>query len=144
MQKHIDQANHNVEFHNCINSNFQDKFTDWKITVLFYVAIHLIKALAAKNNKAIGSSHKEINANINPTNPNATFKISRKAWRSYQTMYQMSKNSRYKGITDPETFELLLKSDYESSLENLAYLTKYSSGRGIKVNSVKQELPHYA
>jgi predicted acetyltransferase len=142
MQKHIDQANHNIEFHSCIDSKFTGKFTDWKITVLFYVAIHLIKALAAKDKKNIGNSHKEINTGINPTNRNAVMKISRKAWRSYQTMYQNSKNSRYNGITDLETFEELLQGDYQSSLENLVFLTKYLNGRGIKSQPVQQAQKH--
>ena len=50
MQQYLNQANHNQKFHDCINSEFPGHFCDWKITVLFYIAIHYLKALADKKN----------------------------------------------------------------------------------------------
>jgi len=136
MQRFVDQANHNIDFHRCIDTSFENRFTDWKITVLFYIAIHLIKALAEKDKKDIGNSHQEINTNINPENPNAVMKVSRKAWRSYQHLFKTSQTSRYNGISDPETFEQIMKTDYQFCLDSFNYLSKYAKGRGIITNSL--------
>lgn len=46
MQAHLEQAVHNEHFHACIQQEFSDKFFDWKTTVLFYVALHWLHALA--------------------------------------------------------------------------------------------------
>lgn len=64
MQQFIDQAIHNEKFHECVHTNFTDSFFDWKITILFYTAIHYLKALAAKRNIDIGNTHADIERNL--------------------------------------------------------------------------------
>ena len=44
MQKHINQAEHNYTFFEQINDDNPEDFFDWKITVLFYSALHYITA----------------------------------------------------------------------------------------------------
>lgn len=48
MDRFLNQATHNEEFHSCLCENFTEKFYDWRITSLFYTAIHYLKALALK------------------------------------------------------------------------------------------------
>ncbi|NCX95288.1 MAG: hypothetical protein EBX41_02560 [Chitinophagia bacterium] len=60
------QAQHNERFHDNICSSFPDDFFDWKITILFYIAIHHVKALANQLGITIGESHRAINGNIKP------------------------------------------------------------------------------
>src|SRR6476619_3990067 len=56
-QKFLNQARHNEDFHNSLCREFEHSFFDWKITCLFYISIHYLKALAVKRNKYIGSHH---------------------------------------------------------------------------------------
>jgi hypothetical protein len=67
MKSHILQAEHNTDFHKNICSNFPELYFDWKITVVFYTALHLLKALAKKNKKDIGNTHSEIFKSIKNT-----------------------------------------------------------------------------
>ena len=54
-------AHHNKNFHDAICRLQPDVYYDWKITSLFYVAIHYLKSLAQHRNKSIGNFHFEIN-----------------------------------------------------------------------------------
>ena len=134
MQRHLDQATHNENFHNCIESHFSDKFYDWKIIILFYIALHYLKSLAAKRNIDIGETHVEIEANVNPDRENAKMKITRKAWKEYKNLYRYSCTSRYEGITDFNTFEILKKKDHGYCLQHLNKFKKYIKGQGIGIN----------
>lgn len=126
MQEYIDKVKHNELFHVDLCCNFQDKYFDWKITSLFYAAIHLIKVLATKDKKDIGFTHKEVNESIDPSNSEAKLKIARGAYTSYISLYKHSKTARYDGIeTDHATFEILKKNDWNECVKHFENLKKY-------------------
>jgi len=136
MEKYLSQASHNEDFHKCICENFSDKFYDWKITTLFYIAIHYLKALATKKGIDIGQTHHEIEHNVNPDKHNAKMRIRKGAWREYKSLLNYSRTSRYDGITsDFETFELLMENDYQFALKNLANFKKYIESQGIDIKN---------
>jgi hypothetical protein len=132
MQKYLSQAYHNEDFHTCICDNFSEKFYDWKITALFYIAIHYLKSLAAMKGIDIGQTHFEIEGNVNPDRNKASMRISKGAWRQYKSLLQYSKTARYEGIvSDFEIFEELMKNDYQFALQNLNNFKKYIEKQGI-------------
>lgn len=133
MQKHLDQATHNQNFHDCIDTQFQGQFYDWKITAIFYIAIHCLKALAASRNIDIGETHFDIEHSVNPDRSNAKMRITRTAWREYKNIFNYSRTARYEGITDIETFEQLKKIDHSFCLKHLENFKKYIQGQGISV-----------
>lgn len=133
MQKHLDQASHNQNFHNCIEGEFTDNFFDWKITTLFYVALHWIKALGVKRGYDLGETHYEIERNINPGRDDAPCKISQNAWRNYKYLFNYSRTSRYEGFTDISTFQKLMQADHNYCLKHIEFLRKYVEGQGIKL-----------
>ena len=126
MEEYIAKAKHNETFHCDLCENFDDKYFDWKITSLFYSAIHWIKVLANKEKKDIGVTHKEVNQNIDPNNRNAELKLNQGAYHYYINLYKHSKTARYDGIdTDLETFELLKKNDWNECQQHFKGLKKY-------------------
>jgi hypothetical protein len=133
MRKHLDQASHNQDFHKCIDESFNDRFFDWKITVLFYIAIHYLKALSVKRSCDIGFTHLEIDHNVNPARDNAKMRINKGAWSDYKSLYQYSKSSRYEGITDIDTFEKIKKIDHSYCLIHLENFKKYMKSQSIDV-----------
>ena len=136
MNRFLSQASHNEEFHECICENFSDKFYDWKITTLFYIAIHYLKALASKKGIDIGQTHYEIEQNVNPLKHNASMRIKKGAWMQYKSLLNYSKTSRYEGVvSDFETFENIMKNDYEMALINLEKFKKYIEKQGLDVNN---------
>jgi hypothetical protein len=133
MVQHLAQATHNQKFHDTIDNNFNEQFYDWKITVLFYVAIHYLKALASHRNIDIGETHYEIEQSVNPDRANSKMKITRGAWREYKNLFNYSRTARYEGITDFETFEKLKQLDHSYCLTHLGNFKKYIQSQGITV-----------
>jgi hypothetical protein len=131
MHQFLDQASHNQEFHDTIAGNFTDRFHDWRITVLFYVAVHYLRALAAKKGINIGKTHHEIELNVNPDRDSARMKITRTAWRNYHQLYHYSRLARYEGLTDSETFEKLMQADHAYCLIHLSDFKKYIKAQGV-------------
>jgi hypothetical protein len=135
MQKYLKQAAHNKAFHECIEQSFSKKFYDWKVTVLFYIAIHCLKALATNLKVEIGDTHREIENNINPDRPQHTLAIKRTAFKNYRNLYQYSKTARYEGFTDFDTFEKLKEVDHSYCLKHLSDFQKYIESRGISLEN---------
>jgi hypothetical protein len=134
MDRFLKQAIHNEAFHKCICDNSSDNFYDWKITSLFYTAIHYLKALALKRGINIGQTHHEIEQNVNPDKNKPLMRVSKNAWYEYKKLLHYSRNSRYDGIdTDFETFELIMKVDYEECLKHLDTFKKYIKGQGLEI-----------
>lgn len=133
MEINANQANHNQNFHDCIEQGFSDKFFDWKITILFYIAIHCMKALATKRGVDIGETHHEINRNISPQNPNRILVIPNEAWEHYRNLYNYSRTSRYNGFTDIDTFQSLMKTDYSYCKTHIERLKNYMAKNNVFV-----------
>ena len=133
MHQHLEQANHNKNFHDCIETQFAGQFYDWKITVLFYVAIHYLKALADSKGVDIGETHFDIEHNVNPDRHHAKMRIKKGAWREYKNLFNYSRTARYEGITDIATFEQLKQVDHSYCLTHLDNFKKYIQGQGISI-----------
>lgn len=131
MQEHINQAQHNEEFLKAIEDKFPDYFFDWKITVIFYIALHYLKAYNQFNNARIGSSHKELNFNANPANEKALNPLSTKAFNHYFDLFNSSYNSRYIGLLDRKNTINLLKFNYWQAKTDLEELKKYFKSKGL-------------
>jgi hypothetical protein len=125
MEKHILQAEHNQAFLDCVNKNFPDAYFDWKITISFYIAIHLLKALAEKRGKKLGETHVDI---FNALGPRATpklFQIPPKQWENYYFLYQYSRSGRYDGFIDLELHEEIQKTNFNHCCSLMTYFVRY-------------------
>lgn len=135
MSPFLEQAKHNQLFHDKICECFEDRFFDWKITIVFYTAIHYLKALAYSKGINIGENHEQIESAVNPYIDNALMPIKPFAWKAYKAMKNYSRTARYDGITDFETFEELKKDDYKFCLENFETFKSYMKSQGIELDS---------
>lgn len=134
MQQYLEQARHNQEFHDCIAANFEGQYYDWRTTVLFYIAIHCLKALASKNKVNLGNSHKDIEYNINSRNDDAVLPIKYNQFQHYMTLYQNSRTARYDGTTkDDKTQKILQLNNLNDSIKSLEIFKKYLSERGVTI-----------
>lgn len=133
MQEFINHAKHNEKFHELICNAENTGYYDWKVTVLFYVAIHYLKALAQFRKKSIGESHEQINNNIKNNRQGATMPLQNTARNNYMALYRYSQTSRYDGFTDADTFQQLMKRDYEDALECLSDFKKYIASSKVPV-----------
>ncbi len=131
---HFSKAKDNEDFFKCLEEKHPDRFTDWKITIVFYCAYHLVKALAEKKGVQIGKDHHEIHGNIkNPCNTRGTMQISRWAWQSYHALYNYSKDARYKVIDSYEGQVEDEKKDLTDALYHLGKIKEYIKSQGMEV-----------
>ena len=129
-----EQVKHNESLLEHLEATFPDKYFDWKVTLVFYCCIHLVKELARTNAVIIGESHFDILNNINPQ-PRAgvipTLRISKTQYDFYNDTYQYSRVARYTGITDYAIFEAQRKADFKICKEIYPKLKAYYIGRGV-------------
>lgn len=133
-RNHIQQANHNFDFHEVINKSHPDHYFDWKITCLFYVALHYMKAHIKNKNVDPGESHDEIAKLINPTNPDSKLKVSKTCWYNYRNLYQYSRTARYEGFMNKDLFNEDKRNDYSNCMKCLLDIKKYVKDGGVKVD----------
>lgn len=132
MQEYIDKARHTQDLHDFISEKVPGKYSDWKITLLFYVAIHLLKAFAAKRGVDIGNTHERINSNLNPGSKNKVIEIERGMWDEYFSLYQYSRNARYDGIENKDAFDSIMKNEYSEAIKALTRFKLYLKPEGVQ------------
>ncbi len=90
---HIAQAKHNYEFCKFICKN-SDNFYDWRVTVNFYIGIHLINAHLAYIDNVHYRRHSDVENAINPNN-NGGCALPEEIYLSYKSLHNLSRRSRY-------------------------------------------------
>lgn len=133
MQKHLDQAKHNEEFLGVIDTHSPANYFDWKITVVFYSALHHIRALEKHSKKNIGGTHKSILKNINPDEPGAIMPVDSACFGCYDDLFNLAHTSRYSGIVDIKVFLPLMQFNFGLAKKHLIEIKKYCNSKGIKI-----------
>lgn len=131
MQHHISQAKHNEEFLLILETHCPDKFFDWKITIVFYSALHWLRALEKSKGLNFGQSHKETIKNIKP-NGGGLMPLSRGCFDAYTDLFDSARNSRYAGFVKASDFLALMKYEYERAQTNLGVVKAYCIANGVK------------
>ena len=91
---HRNQVKSNLNFLQSISSNESKKFWDWKVTVVFYVGVHLVNAHIAKSVDAHYRSHADVDRAINPFHISPC-KLPENVYLAYKKMQGLSRRSRY-------------------------------------------------
>ncbi len=133
MKSFVAQGKHNEDLLHHLKATFPDKYNDWKITIIFYSSIHYLKAYAALNKKNIGVTHQEIFKNTDSHNKSATFPIQKGAYLLYKDIYQYSRTSRYTGMIDAATFEILMKADFDECEKHFDKFKKYLIAKKVPI-----------
>jgi len=131
VQKFIDQAKHNENFHASIENSFPLEFFDWKCVVLYYAALFYMKAYLVHKGYASGNSHEEVLFAINPykNTPNQKRPIvSHHCFNAFKKLHRKSMQSRYEFgfFIDTNTAQ---QEQHRQHLEDLVYIKKYLKGQ---------------
>ncbi|GAA4338530.1 hypothetical protein GCM10023149_48550 [Mucilaginibacter gynuensis] len=135
MNQYLNQASHNKNFLNCVEANFDDRFFDWKITITFYIAIHLLKALAKERKKNIGDTHHEIANSLDASRcAKPVMQFPPNIWKAYKRLFDYSKSSRYDGIVDHNIQELAKQADYKQVTLLFTSFKSYMDSQKITIS----------
>ncbi|MBE2254700.1 MAG: hypothetical protein IAE65_00740 [Ignavibacteria bacterium] len=94
LQNHYTRVNHNLEFLSDICKIKKD-YSDWKVTVCFYVAVHIINYHLTKKLNEHFVKHKRVDELINPYKRLSPAKIDQIYYEAYKKLYNLSRRSRY-------------------------------------------------
>lgn len=90
---HFQQALHNLEFLKSI-ANQDSKFWDWKVTVSFYIAVHIMNAHLDRSVQKHYRKHSEVSVALNPKR-NTASAVPSDVYISYEKLSSLSRRSRY-------------------------------------------------
>lgn len=91
---HIEQANENLGFLDYINQNCGNSFVDWRVTISFYTAVHIINAHLAKIDLQY-RTHVDVLKQINPKIQLNVAAVGEDIYLAYRKLMDLSRRSRY-------------------------------------------------
>ena len=106
--EHIEKVKANLTFLENVCRN-EPSYWDWKVTISFYSAVHLINAHIAKKTGLHYRSHEQVLSAINPNEMLSVCKLEEDKYLSYAKLRNLSRRSRYlvsdqDNITDSKAF----------------------------------------
>ncbi|MCB9032423.1 MAG: hypothetical protein H6553_01145 [Chitinophagales bacterium] len=93
-EEHLKQSKNNLQFLEKINKE-NLSFFDWKVTVCFYTALHIINAHICKKTGVNYKSHEEVDNAINPNKQLSLSKLNESNYLAYKKLQNLSRRSRY-------------------------------------------------
>ena len=112
---HFTQAQRNLQFLGSIN-NHQNEYTDWQVTVCFYVAVHLANGHLSQFGLQY-RTHSDVNFALNPYYPFSVSKLPEAVFNAYISLYKLSRRSRY--LVNPQN-----PADSQAHFTNSKHLAK--------------------
>jgi hypothetical protein len=106
MDNHLLQVTHNEGLLAHLETTCPRSFNDWKVTLVYYIALHQMRAFGKFMHVSIGRSHKDLEVamkNQGASVPNLD--VDRECADSYMILESVSRAARYDGIDDPSIFE---------------------------------------
>lgn len=93
MKSHLKKANYNEKFLEAFEELLPDDYFDWKITVVFYIAVHYIDAYFLSHGTSINSH--EVRRHVLETHHSP---LSEDCIDNYNNLYRLARNARYNGF----------------------------------------------
>lgn len=140
---HIKRAESNFSFLNLIKNS---DYSDWKVTVAFYTALHIINAYIFDKTGNHYRTHKMVEKVTNPNNPMSICKLDETTYAVYQSLSGLSKRSRYmvheKSANKTNDERLIYDKHVAKSYRHLNHILEhfpeYSKNiKGIEINLIE-------
>ena len=125
--EHLSQAKSNLKFLEKINKD-NLSFWDWKVTVCFYSALHLINAHINRKTGLSYESYEDVANAINPFQILPLSRLSESEYTAYITLQNLSRRSRYllnETNKRDDTACLTTERHYVKALKNLQTIISY-------------------
>ena len=120
MEEHLNQAKHNEDFLKIVENANPDDYFDWKITIVFYVAIHYIDAYFASHGIRITSHEHRFDCL-----EMGEFCVSMEFFNHYSNLYNLARNARYNGFTRKDAFERNQKNRLSEAKFDMRFIKNY-------------------
>ena len=131
---HRNQVLENEAFLRALDTHIPDRFFDWRITVMFYIALHCLRALSVHKRVTWGASHQSMFVAIDPDDSRAVMPVPRDVYAAYQQLYRNSRMVRYQGFSDYSTYLARSRSMYGRCIGLLAIVKNYVVAEGCNLS----------
>jgi uncharacterized protein (UPF0332 family) len=134
-EHHIAQANSNLEF---LEKIWQfEHHDDWKVTVTFYSALHIINAHLADKGFDF-RKHIDVDHAINFANTMSTARLPEKEYLAYKKLSVLSRISRYMVSSDsPSHSRVLIKTKHVAKAQkNLKTIIAHFVHKGFEIKAL--------
>lgn len=140
MQNHLEQAYHNNAFLIYLDTNsLSDLYCDWKITILFYIALHLLHAYAKFRGVTVRDDHRIFHEEIDPNGSQNKLKLSLEIFNIYFELYNASRRCRYAHYNfSMDDLKKLNQITYNTSKQYIPLLLKYLKEKGFIFDITKK------
>ncbi len=131
MSKHLNQCAHNEDFLSLLEDKFPKIYNDWKCTVVFYAATHLIRGYALQvHGKSIDESHTAVFEFLEQNHGKKS-----KIYKGFEILYRNSSDCRYQGFAkDRNGFEYFAMLKFNESLTRYKqHVKKTILAQGVKL-----------
>lgn len=125
MNGHLARADYNWNFQAELQHLFPQDYFDWKISAVFYAALHLVDAYAAFADIRPFNNHEQRFYHLDSSNPDAELPLSAAAFKLYRRLYRYSINARYDEIGSIEAYEKARKNDHKDAVERFKEFRRY-------------------
>lgn len=126
MGSFLEQAKHNEQLLDLMDSHFPNQFFDWKVTITFYTCVHYMNEyLCAPGRDIHVRDHYERNSNLNPNSQISVFPLPENLWDMYHDLYIKSRAVRYNGIKNRSLSLKKWEADYKLVREHLKALKEF-------------------
>lgn len=141
VSEHLNQAYHNYKFYCEVHSKLPAYFADWKITILFYTAIHLLRAYLASNGIEPDKSHNALKRAIQPGITSDISKpVKRHCYNAYLVLYNASLDVRYTGYLDEAKRSVYLNNRLKKCEKALESIDAFMLSKNFKsIRPIQEE-----
>mgnify|MGYP006281292465 CR=1 FL=1 len=137
---HYNLAVHNYRFFCQVHEKLPDIFYDWKITVLFYSSVHLLRALMAQRDVDVGDNHEALKRAINPNNSESTLPVKEFCYQAYLVLYNTSFSARYQAWLDRDKRKKRMAKDFEKCKKAFNKIDSYVNSQDFpQITIIQQE-----
>ena len=128
MCKHRNQKDHNQSFLEDLIRDYPNNYFDWKITVLFYISIHLIRDFAFKKRSVeISKSHRAVFEFLEQETSKSS-----QVYKSFSILFRNCRDCRYNGFTTEDAFEKFCEVKFNESQMHLNKIEAYFNSQNSK------------
>ncbi len=132
MKEHLGRAADIKKFFDSLCEAFPNQFEEWKVTAVFYSALHLIEALASNRNIYLGKTHEERWRSINPRpgNTDRKMQMPNQICKDYRALQEYSEVGRYRAEFDSIDAQLeIYRGNFADGLIRFNRIEKYMNGQ---------------
>lgn len=134
MHNHLDQAKHNERFLTEVERSFPLIYNDWKITIVFYAALHYLRAYASFRGVIIPESHDGMRRAMGSGQPSGPkLDIDESCSKSYRVLFSICHSARYQGVKDMGRFEAMHGRGLVAARKKLDRIKGHLKEKGLKV-----------